>query len=132
MNILSRKSLIGAFALAASLSAPLAFAQSAEASAQATPPTEAPTQAEASVQAATNEQGAAAATASPAGPAKKSWSDVDADKDGKLTKTEAGVVPSLGQVFDQADSNADGTLTTEEYKAYVAKVQGGVKADDGG
>lgn len=126
MNILSRKSLIGAFALAASLSAPLAFAQSAEASAQATPP------AEAAVQAETSAQGATAATASTAAPAKKSWSDVDVDKDGKLTKAEAGIVPALGQVFDQADGNADGTLTTDEYKAYVAKVQGGAKADNGG
>lgn len=126
MNTLSRKSVIGAFALMASLSAPLAFAQSTEASAQAAPPTESATQAE------TGAQGATAATEAGVAPIKKSWSDVDVDKDGKLTKAEASTVPALGQVFDQADGNADGTLTADEYKAYVAKVQGGVKDKDGG
>ena len=65
-----------------------------------------------------------------ASPEKKSWADVDADKDGKLTKTEAAAVPALGQVFDKADGNTDGALTADEYKAYVAKVQG--KAPAGG
>ena len=127
MNTLSRKSVIGAFALMAlmaSLSAPLAFAQSTEASAQAAPPTESATQAD------TSAQGATAATEAGVAPIKKSWSDVDVDKDGKLTKAEASTVPALGQVFDQADGNADGTLTADEYKAYVAKVQGGVKDKD--
>jgi len=123
MNQLSRKSLIGTFALVASLSAPLAFAQSAETSAQqAAPPTE-------TQQPATPTESPAPATApaeSAAGaPAKKSWADVDGDKDGKLSKTEAATVPALGQVFDQADADADGSLTADEYKAYVAKVQGG-------
>jgi hypothetical protein len=68
-------------------------------------------------------QQAAPSAAPSAAPQKKSWSDVDLDKDGKLTKTEAAAVPSLGKVFDQADGNADGALTTEEYKSYVAKVQ---------
>jgi len=129
MNSFSRKSLIGAFALVASLSAPLAFAQSAEASAQAAPPAEAATQAEANASAATT---APAAGATAVAPAKKSWSDVDLDKDGKLTKSEAATVPALGQVFDQADGNADGTLTTDEYKAYVAKVQGAAKTSNDG
>ena len=129
MNSFSRKSLIGAFALVASLSAPLAFAQSAEASAQAAPPAEAATQAEANASAATT---APAAGATAVAPAKKSWSDVDLDNDGKLTKSEAATVPALGQVFDQADGNADGTLTTDEYKAYVAKVQGAAKTSNDG
>lgn len=129
MNSFSRKSLIGAFALVASLSAPLAFAQSAEASAQAAPPAEAATQAEANASAATT---APAAGATAVAPAKKSWSDVDLDKDGKLTKSEAATVPALGQVFDQADGNADGTLTTDEYKAYVAKVKGAAKTSNDG
>jgi len=30
----------------------------------------------------------------------------------------------LAQVFDQADSNKDGKLTPDEYKAYVAAQQG--------
>lgn len=126
MNTLSRKSLIGAFALVASLSAPLAFAQSAEASAQATAPAETTAQTE------TSAQGTTAAMPAAAAPAKKSWSDVDADKNGALTKAEAVVVPALGKVFDQADGNADGSLTTAEYKAYVAQVQGGGTAKGGG
>lgn len=105
----SRKPLIGVFALLASLSAPLAFAQSADAAApQAAPP--------------------AGQAAAAAGPQKKSWSDVDLDKDGKLTKTEAAAVPALGKVFDQADGNADGALTTDEYKNYVVQI----KASKGG
>ena len=127
MNNLSRKSLIGAFALVATLSAPLAFAQQAE---QA-PPTEQ------SADAAAATAGDAAAQASEpaataAAPQKKSWSDVDVNKDGNLSKTEASSVPALGQVFDKADSNADGSLTAAEYKAYVAKAQSGKPAKHGG
>ncbi|KQZ56468.1 MULTISPECIES: hypothetical protein [unclassified Lysobacter] len=133
MNNLSRKSLIGAFALVATLSAPLAFAQQAE---QA-PPTEqsadaAATAATTAGDAAAQASEPAAATATAAAPQKKSWSDVDADKDGNLSKTEASSVPALGQVFDKADSNADGSLTAAEYKAYVAKAQSGKPAKHGG
>lgn len=127
MNNLSRKSLIGAFALVASLSAPLAFAQQAE---QA-PPTEQ----SADAAAATASDAAAQASepaATAAAPQKKSWSDVDLDKDGNLSKTEASSVPALGQVFDKADANADGSLTAAEYKAYVAKAQTGKPAKHGG
>ena len=138
MNSIFRKSLIGTFALVASLSTPLAFAQSAQGSTQTTPPTET------SAQTATSAQGTAAATETSTStgtaaasdtstaPAKKSWSDVDADKDGKLTKAEAGTVPALGQVFDRADGNADGALTADEYKAYVAHMQGGDKGKGDG
>ncbi len=114
MNHTSRKSLIGALALVASLSAPLAFAQSAQEAGAAS--------ADAAATAAQDPsaQQPAAATAAPQ---KKSWSDVDGDKDGNLSKTEASAVPALGQVFDQADADANGSLTPDEYKAYVAKVQ---------
>ena len=123
---LSRKSLIGTFALVATLSAPLAFAQTDTSSTeQAPPPT---TSNEASMQSpppTTSNDAAAATTAGD--PAKKSWADIDLDKDGKLTKTEAAAVPALVQVFDQADSNADGSLTSDEYKAHVAKSMEGKK-----
>ncbi|KRB11164.1 hypothetical protein [Lysobacter sp. Root690] len=124
MNFTNRKSLIGTLALVASLSAPMAFAQTAE---QA-PPTEAATPA-------TGAQDAGAATdaqATAAAPQKKSWSDVDGDKDGNLSKTEASAVPALGQVFDQADSDANGSLTPDEYKNYVAKVQSSGGSKKGG
>ncbi len=122
---LSRKSLIGAFALAATLAAPLAFAQSqtdatsTDASAQqSTTPTDTSAQSTIDAQATTSND-ASAATAGD--PTKKSWNDVDLDKDGALSKAEASAIPALGQVFDQADANADGALTGDEYKAFVDK-----------
>jgi hypothetical protein len=111
----SRKPLLAAAALVAALSAPLAFAQ------QSASP--APAQDAAAAQAEPASSAAPAAAAPTAAPQKKSWADVDSNKDGALSKTEAATVPALGQVFDKADANADGALTTDEYKAYVAKVQ---------
>lgn len=49
------------------------------------------------------------------------WTDLDVDKDGSLSRTEVTQLPSLSQVFDQADADADSKLTADEYKAYVAK-----------
>lgn len=92
-------------ALASAFAAP-AFAQSAE-----------PTQAQQDAPPA-----AQPAAAQPATDASKAlrWSDLDKDKDGKLSKSEAQPVQSLSAVFDQADANADGALTGDEYKAYLA------------
>lgn len=53
-------------------------------------------------------------------PARKTWADLDIDKNGNLDKAEAGGAPSLQAVFDQADANADGSLTGDEYKTYLA------------
>ena len=125
MNILSPKTVLGAFALMATLSSPLAFAQSADTSVDTAPPADAAAQAEAGVQNTT------ATTQVGAEPAKKSWVDVDADKDGSLSRAEASTVPALAQVFDQADADADGTLTADEYKAHVAKTQGAATDQDG-
>lgn len=112
MNKQSRKTL--AFALIASLAAPLAFAQEAGVETDAT--------AEATAAPAAQEAGAA--VAADAGAATKlSWEDVDANKDGALSQDEAAAVPSLVQVFAQADADADGSLTADEYTAYVATVQ---------
>jgi hypothetical protein len=132
MHSPSRTSLIG-FALLAALSAPLAFAQSATASGQATAPTPTPAAATTAQDAAVAQE-TTTATDTPAAPAatpaKKSWADVDADKDGKLTKAEAGTVPALVRVFDQADGNADGALTADEYKAYASRIQSGSPGGD--
>ena len=117
-------------AIAAAVSAPLAFAQDANANAtaqdaaqSATPATPADPQA-----------GTAATPATPAEPAadarKVTWSDLDADKDGKLSKTEVAPIDSLSQSFDAADSDKDGALTTDEYKAYLA-ARGGANASAG-
>ncbi|MEH6420499.1 hypothetical protein [Pseudomonas sp. CGJS7] len=124
-NFKSRKPLIAALALAATLAAPLAFAQSS--AEQAPPSGDAATPASAA-----QDAGAATAAQPAAAPQKKSWSDVDGDKDGNLSKTEAAAVPALGQVFDQADADANGSLTPDEYKNYVAKVQSNGGGKKGG
>ncbi|MET4729301.1 hypothetical protein ABIE09_003114 [Lysobacter enzymogenes] len=124
MNIKSRNPLIATLALTAALAAPMAFAQSA---ADQAPPT-------GDAAASSAAQDPAAATAAPAPSAqKKSWADVDTDKSGNLSKGEASAVPALSQVFEQADSDANGQLTPDEYKNYVAKAQsGGGAASSGG
>lgn len=112
-------------ALTAVLAAPAAFAQSSTA---APPPSASPTAAD---QQAAPPADAAAAPAAAQGKA-KTWADVDSDKDGKISKTESATEPAVGQIFDQADSNKDGSLTTDEYKAYIAKANGAPKSDQGG
>lgn len=107
-------------AIAAAMSAPLAFAQDANASATAQEAAQSATPATPATPA-DPQAGTAATPAQPAADAKKvTWSDLDADKDGKLTKTEAAPIDSLSQSFDAADKDKDGALTTDEYKAYLA------------
>ncbi|MFP7723033.1 EF-hand domain-containing protein [Lysobacter sp. A3-1-A15] len=69
-----------------------------------------------------SEPTAAAATTAPED-RKLGWADVDSNQDGNVGKDESAAVPALGQVFDQADVDADGQLTPQEYQAFVAKVQ---------
>ena len=102
--------LTGLLALSAAFAAPMSFAQS-------TTPTDAAAQDAAQT---TANQPATPAPQTDAAPAKKTWADLDTDKDGNLTKTEAATIPSLQAVFDQADANADGALSGEEYKTYLA------------
>lgn len=115
----ARNSLIPLLALTAALAAPLAFAQSSTGTPTAADPqsTTAPP---------------ADAAAAPAQGKAKTWADVDADKDGKISKTESATEPAVGQIFDQADADKDGSLTTDEYKAYIAKANGAPKSDQGG
>lgn len=62
-----------------------------------------------------------AAESAPAPAAQQvSWADLDNDNDGQLSKSEAAEITSLSSVFDRADSNQDGQLTADEYKAWVA------------
>jgi hypothetical protein len=120
-------------AIAAALSAPLAFAQDANASATAQDAAQSATPATPATPA-DPQAGTAATPATPAEPAadakKVTWSDLDADKDGKLSKTEAAPIDSLSQSFEAADSDKDGALTTDEYKAYLA-ARGGANASSG-
>ena len=87
----------GLLALSAVLAAPSIHAQS-------TAPMTDPAQTPASQPASPSPQAEAA-------PARKTWADLDIDKNGNLDKAEAGGAPSLQAVFDQADANADGSLT---------------------
>ena len=163
MTLSNRKPLF--LALALTLAAPLAFAQSTtpqaqptttesstqsttttqstdpaaqptttqsttESSTSSTMPTGTQGDATAADDAASAAQDATAATqatpatpatpADPATPQKKNWSDLDVDKNGSLSVTEAASVQSLAKAFTEADANADGQLTQDEYKAYLA------------
>ena len=113
---LTRKSLSGLIAFGAVLAMPLAFAQTSPTTqadpAQSTQPTT------------TQNAEPAAQPADAAQPKQVTWADLDTDKDGNLSKQEVTPVPSLTQVFDQADSDKDGKLTADEYKAFAAKSAG--------
>ena len=138
MNNRNRKPLIGLIALSAALAMPLAFAQS-EAEETAPPQTGQPTPTEATTptetapptEAATGAsvQSAEQTTGAASNPAKQGWVDVDADKDGAISKQEASSNAGLSQVFDQADADTDGKLTPEEYKAFVSKNYGDPKTN---
>lgn len=131
MNNRNRKPLIGLIALSAALTMPLAFAQSQTADPAAQPQTEqpAPTEATQSTESAESATGASMQSAEQTTGAastenKQGWNDVDADKDGAISKQEASANPGLSQVFDQADADTDGKLTADEYKAFVSKNYG--------
>lgn len=117
---MTSRSLILITSIAAALAAPLAFAQSDTSATATTATSQDSTSAQASMQATTSSPPEAAITGSATAAKKVSWSDLDGDKDGKLTRAEAAGVTSLSTVFDKADADKDGALTPDEYKAYVA------------
>src|SRR5688572_17659550 len=49
------------------------------------------------------------------------FNDMDKDKDGALSKSEAGGNPELAKKFKQADKDSDGKLTRSEYLAAVTR-----------
>ncbi len=100
--------LTGLLALAAALAAPTAFAQDTT------------TTAADQAQAAQPQPTTPNASQAPAEAGKKTWADLDINKDGNLDKAEAAPIPTLQAVFDTADSNADGALSGAEYKQYLA------------
>lgn len=66
----------------------------------------------------------AATPATPAAPpakasGKTNWSDLDGNGNGTLSAAEAQGMPSLAKIFVEADANADGELSQDEYKAWV-------------
>jgi Ca2+-binding EF-hand superfamily protein len=119
----ARNRMIPLMALTATLAAPLAFAQSTTPQSAEPQSTEQAPPDAAATQSAPAEQSQAKA---------KTWADVDTDKDGKISKSESASEPAVGQIFEQADADKDGSLTTDEYKAYIAKANGAPKSDEGG
>jgi type IV secretory pathway TrbL component len=69
-----------------------------------------------------------AAPAQAQGGGGQTWASVDTDSDGAISKQEAQVNAGLSQIFDQADGDANGKLTPDEYKAFVAKQQAGANS----
>lgn len=107
MTKTSELRLTGLLAFVAAIAAPAAFAQ------DTTTTTD-------QAQAAQSQPATPAIPATPAEPANKTWADLDVNKDGNLDKTEAAPIPTLQAVFDKADTDANGLLTGEEYKTYLA------------
>lgn len=123
----NRKPLIALLIAAGSVMALPAMAQTAQQSAAQAQQQAAQAQqaAGAADQAADAATGAAAQASAQASGGGQTWASVDTDGNGTISKSEAQVNAGLAQVFDQADTNKDGELTPDEYKAYVAAQQTG-------
>jgi hypothetical protein len=134
-----------AVALAAAFTAPVALADppaTSKASTKATTATstKTPTASSAtdavSARAATREAGKAAAAATDTTvknppPGKGNWfADADTDGDGKLSTAEAAANAAVNSRFTTIDGNADGFITTDEYREFYTseKSQGEVHA----
>lgn len=76
-------------------------------------------------------QDAATPKTDQAQPAQTSWSDLDTDGNGTISATEAEANPGLKAHFDQADANADGALTGDEYREFLAKRDSGMQGEPG-
>lgn len=125
MNNQNRKPLIGVIALTAALAMPLAFAQSPteeSAATQAQSQVDETTQDAATQDATGSAQQSATQSSGSAG--QQGWADLDTDGDGMISKQESAANAGLSQIFDQADGDADGSLTQDEYKSFVEKSYG--------
>ncbi len=123
----TRKPLIALLVAAGSLMAAPAFAQSAQESAA-----QAQAQAAQAQQAASQAGQAADQASAQASGGGQTWASIDTDGNGTISKSEAQVNAGLAQVFDQADTDKNGELTPDEYKAFVASQQGGAAAGNSG
>lgn len=102
---------IQACMLAAALAAPMAFAQDS---------TPAPMQSDSSMQNDSSMQSPPDAMSSDK---TMSWKQLDANKDGKLSKEEVAGDPQLTADFDSADTNKDGYLSKAEFKTQKAEMK---------
>ena len=62
-----------------------------------------------------------AAFVSSAAIAADTFTQLDSDKDGALTRAEARILPNLTQKWDTADANRDGTVDKAEFSKFEAK-----------
>jgi hypothetical protein len=60
------------------------------------------------------------------------FSELDADRDGRISRKEAGQSPELMRVFDRADTNGDGFLDSVEYQNALALIRQRDFRRDGG
>jgi hypothetical protein len=61
----------------------------------------------------------ATVSASPAPAGAQSFAQLDANRDGQLSFSEAFAHPQLGNAFNSLDTNADGSLSRPEASAVV-------------
>lgn len=106
MNIHSLKHATHLLVLAVALAVPLAFAQT-----DTTPTPPAPASAP-------MQTGAMASDAMAQSSTPKTWKELDANKDGKLSKDEVAGDPTWSAEFDAADSNKDGFVSKTEFKQH--------------
>ncbi len=52
-------------------------------------------------------------------PRKPTWDELDTDRDGLVSQSEAAADAELARIFDQADADADGKLSKDEYRAFA-------------
>lgn len=124
---LSRKTLLSLITAGAVSMTSLAFAQSAAMAPDAAPPppaTATPAPHDGPMQegvAAPAPNTAPAPMASTEKP--KSWKELDANKDGKLSKDEVAGDATWTADFDSADANKDGFLSKSEFKKHEADLK---------
>lgn len=53
----------------------------------------------------------------PADPAEAAFRGADTNKDGQLSREEAGKLPAIAARFDELDKNKDGALSWDEFRA---------------
>lgn len=60
-------------------------------------------------------------TTAPTGetPRKPTWDELDTDRDGLVSQSEAAGDAELARIFSQADADADGKLSKDEYRAFA-------------
>jgi len=121
---LSRKTLLSLCIASALSMTSLAFAQTDPAAATPTPPPAGAMTHDGAMQegsAAPAPNTASAPTASTDKP--KSFKDLDANKDGKLSKDEVAGDATWTADFDAADANKDGSISKTEFKKHNADLK---------